>query len=55
MKIYYKGMIDASNKILVGNLQDHRISMCAFIIAILTNAKTSIKILRQFLLHHHLF
>jgi len=44
MKIYGKGMIDASNKkILVGNLQDHRISMCAFIIAILTNAKTSIK------------
>ena len=37
-------MIDASNKkIVVGNLQDHRISMCAFILAILTNAKASIK------------
>ena len=44
MKIYGKGMIDASNKkIVVGNLQDHRIAMCAFILAILTNAKTSIK------------
>jgi 3-phosphoshikimate 1-carboxyvinyltransferase len=44
MKIYGKGMIDASNKkIVVGNLQDHRIAMCAFILAILTNAKVSIK------------
>ena len=30
-------------KITVGNLGDHRISMCAFILAILTNAKTTIK------------
>ena len=44
MKIYGKGMIDASNKkIVVGNLQDHRIAMCAFILSILTNAKTKIR------------
>ncbi len=44
MKIFGKGMIDASNKrIIVGNLQDHRIAMCAFVLAILTNAKTTIK------------
>ena len=44
MKIYGKGMIDASQKkIVVGNLQDHRIAMCAFILAILTNAKVYIK------------
>ena len=43
MKIYGKGMIDASNKkIVVGNLGDHRVAMCAFILAILTNAKTII-------------
>ena len=37
-------MIDASQKkIVVGNLQDHRIAMCAFILAILTNAKVYIK------------
>ena len=44
MKIYGKGMIDASNKkIVVGNLGDHRIAMCAFLLAVLTNATTSIK------------
>ena len=44
MKIYGKGMIDASNKkIIVDDLGDHRIAMCAFILGILTNAKTSIK------------
>jgi len=44
MKIYGSGMIDASNKkILVEDLGDHRIAMCAFILAILTNAKTTIK------------
>ena len=44
MKIYGKGMIDASNKkIVVGNLGDHRIAMCAFLLAVLTNARTSIK------------
>ena len=44
MKIFGKGMIDASQKkIVVGNLQDHRIAMCAFILAILTNAKVYIK------------
>ena len=44
MKIYGKGMIDASDKkINVGNLGDHRVAMCAFIIAILTKVKTNIK------------
>jgi len=44
MKIFGKGMIDASNKkIIVKNLGDHRIAMCSFILAILTNAKTTIK------------
>jgi 5-enolpyruvylshikimate-3-phosphate synthase len=43
MKIYGKGMIDASNKkIVVGNLGDHRVAMCTFILATLTNAKTII-------------
>ena len=36
MKIFGKGMIDASDKkIFVGNLGDHRIAMCSFILAIL--------------------
>ena len=44
MKIFGKGMIDASDKkIIVKNLGDHRIAMCSFILAILTNAKTTIK------------
>ena len=44
MKIYGKGMFDASHKkINVGNLGDHRIAMCAFILSILTNAKTKIR------------
>ena len=44
MKVYGQGMIDANKKkITVGNLGDHRISMCAFILAILTNAKAHIK------------
>jgi 3-phosphoshikimate 1-carboxyvinyltransferase len=44
MKIFGKGMVDASDKkILVGNLGDHRIAMCSFILAILTNANTTIK------------
>ena len=44
MKIYGNGMINAKNKkIKVGNLGDHRVAMCAFILAILTNAKTFIK------------
>ena len=44
MKIYGQKMIDASKKkIEVSNLQDHRIAMCAFILAILTKAKTKIK------------
>ena len=44
MKIFGRGMIDASDKkISVGNLGDHRVAMCAFMLGILTNAKTSIK------------
>ena len=44
MKIYGKGMINASNKrIYVRNLGDHRIAMCAFLLAVLTKAKTNIK------------
>ncbi len=44
MKIYGKGIIDASNKrIFVGNLGDHRVAMCAFILSIITNAKATIK------------
>jgi len=44
MKIYGQKMIDASDKkIEVSNLQDHRIAMCAFILAILTKAKTKIR------------
>ena len=44
IKIFGKGMIDASNKkILVSNLGDHRICMSAFILGILTGAKTKIK------------
>ena len=44
MKIYGVGPIDASKKrIQVGNLGDHRVAMCAFILGLLTNAKTSIK------------
>ncbi len=43
-KIYGQGMIDASKKsIYVSNLGDHRICMSAFILAILTGAKTKIK------------
>ena len=44
MKIYGKRMIVASDKkINVCNLGDHRVAMCAFIIAILTKVKTNIK------------
>ncbi len=44
LKIYGLGMIDASNKTIhVANLGDHRICMSAFILAILTGAKTKIK------------
>lgn len=44
MKIYGKGKFDARNKkIIVKNLGDHRVAMCAFIIGLLTNAKTHIK------------
>ena len=43
-KIYGQGMVDAGNKkIFVPNLGDHRICMSAFILALLTGAKTKIK------------
>ena len=51
-----KGIIDASKKnINVPNLGDHRICMSSFILALLTGAKQKLKILKQFLHHHHLF
>ena len=44
IKIFGKGMINASDKkIIVPNLGDHRICMSAFILGILTGAKTIIK------------
>ena len=44
LKIFGKGLIDASNKkIILENLGDHRICMSTFILAILTGAKTKIK------------
>lgn len=43
LKIFGKGMVDASNKtIIVRNLGDHRICMSSFILAVLTGAKTRI-------------
>ena len=44
MRIFGKGMINAQNKkIKVGNLGDHRVAMCAFILGALTKANTKIK------------
>ncbi len=44
MKIYGKGLIDASEKkVNIESLHDHRVAMCGFIIAALTNAQTTIK------------
>tara|TARA_A100001388_G_scaffold277201_1_gene267337 strand:- start:1758 stop:3104 length:1347 start_codon:yes stop_codon:yes gene_type:complete len=44
LKIYGKGMIDASGKkLLVPNLGDHRICMSSFVLSILTGAQTKIK------------
>ena len=44
LKIYGRGLIDASNKsITVPNKGDHRLCMSAFILALLTGAKTKIK------------
>jgi len=44
LRIFGKGMIEASNKIIfVPNLGDHRIAMSAFVLAALTGAKTKIK------------
>ena len=55
LKIFGKGKIDASKKILVPNLGDHRICMSSFVLAILTGAKAKIKILRRFIHHLLLF
>ena len=44
LKIYGKGMINPKNKkIKIENLGDHRVAMCAFILAVLTNTNTYIK------------
>ena len=44
LKIFGKGLIDASErKVKISNLGDHRICMSAFILSILTGAKTTIK------------
>ena len=44
IRIYGKGMINARDKkIKVGNLGDHRVAMCAFILGALTKANTKIK------------
>ena len=44
LKIYGKGMIDATNKkINVDNLGDHRICMSTFVLSVLTGAHTKIK------------
>ena len=44
LKIFGKGMFDASDKkIFVPNLSDHRISMSAFILSVLTGARANIK------------
>ena len=44
LKIYGKGMIDATNKkINVDNLGDHRICMSTFVLSVLTSAHTKIK------------
>ena len=44
LKVFGKGMIDASNKkINVPNLGDHRICMATFILSILTGAYAKIK------------
>ena len=47
LKIFGKGIINAFNKkIKVPNLGDHRICMATFVLAVLTGAKTNIKILK---------
>ena len=44
LKIYGQGLIDAKNKVInVPSLGDHRICMSAFILGLLTGAKTKIK------------
>ena len=44
LKIFGKGLIDArERKVKISNLGDHRICMSAFILSILTGAKTTIK------------
>ena len=55
LKIFGQGLIDASKKIFVPNLGDHRICMASFVLAILTGAKTKIKILKQLIHLPHPF
>tara|TARA_B100000963_G_scaffold361164_1_gene395202 strand:+ start:3037 stop:4380 length:1344 start_codon:yes stop_codon:yes gene_type:complete len=44
LKIYGRGMIDASDKVInVPSLGDHRICMSSFVLALLTGAKTKVK------------
>ena len=44
LKIFGKGMLNSEDKkIKVSNLGDHRICMSAFVLALLTGAKTKIK------------
>ena len=44
LKIFGKGIFNAEDKkIIVSNLGDHRICMSAFVLALLTGAKTKIK------------
>ena len=55
LKIFGKGIFDAENKkIIVPNLGDHRICMSAFVLAILTGAKTKIKNFETVNTSHHL-
>ena len=43
MKIYGRGEIKSKNKkIIINSLGDHRIAMCSFLLAILTNTKMKI-------------
>ena len=44
LKIYGQGLMDAKDKVInVPNLGDHRICMSAFVLGLLTGAKTKIK------------
>ena len=44
MTVFVESMINAKNKkILIKNLGDHRIAMCGFILALITDANVFIK------------